>query len=268
MANRQIGLGVRSDYVVHHLRCEQQETDEYLITRTPANPYFYFGNTLALKVSLVSKSMLQWQALFCECFSGLPEVRHQTFIWVANDDMDEGLIQLFQQDGFLYEQNHVLSAGIEALQRPLAMDSEFVIRAFTEPGDWLQWYDEQMKSLLEQESGGDHQSYLQQRLYEYQLLQQRQYGCQFGVFAGSRLLAYAGVYHLNGLARYQNVWVMPEYRNRGLARNLLFHMAEWVSQFAAQQVIVADANYHATLLYQGLGFQVVEHECSLCRYPC
>ncbi|AJQ97897.1 hypothetical protein [Gynuella sunshinyii] len=96
MVSRQIGLGVRSDYVVHHLQCEQQETDEYLITRTPANPCFYFGNTLALKVPLASKTMAEWQTLFCECFATMPEVRLQTFIWVPNNDTDADQVRSFQ----------------------------------------------------------------------------------------------------------------------------------------------------------------------------
>ena len=87
------------------------------------------------------------------------------------------------------------------------------------------------------------------------------------MFDAGRLIGYAGVYHLNGLARYQDVMVLSEYRRRGIARTLIHRLATWVAQYADRQVIIADANYHATVLYQSLGFRIVKCEASLCWWP-
>ncbi|HET8902528.1 MAG TPA: GNAT family N-acetyltransferase, partial [Saccharospirillum sp.] len=109
--------------------------------------------------------------------------------------------------------------------------------------------------------------YLAGRERTYRRLERKGYGDFFGAFDGDRLVGYAGVFALNDLARYQQVQVIPDFQNRGIARTLIHHLAQWVATRASRQIIIADADYHASALYQSLGFRLSQREGCLCQWP-
>jgi ribosomal protein S18 acetylase RimI-like enzyme len=75
---------------------------------------------------------------------------------------------------------------------------------------------------------------------------------------GGRLVAHAELYSEHGVGQVENVFTLPEYRGRGLARSLVLRgVAE--SQAASNDLtfLVADADDWPQQLYERLGFEIV-----------
>jgi ribosomal protein S18 acetylase RimI-like enzyme len=80
----------------------------------------------------------------------------------------------------------------------------------------------------------------------------------FAAEVGCRLVAHAELYSEDGVGQVENVFTLPDYRGRGLARSLVLRgVAE--SQVAGNELtfLVADANDWPQWLYERLGFETV-----------
>lgn len=92
------------------------------------------------------------------------------------------------------------------------------------------------------------------------------YGVWIGAFDGSRLTGSCGIFPAGaGLARYQDVGVLPEYRNRGITRCLIGAAARHAREhFGAHTfVIVADADGFPKTIYERAGFARSQREGAL-----
>jgi len=265
--NFKTSLGIQSEYVVSHLESELDERDDYLIFKTPNSPDYYFGNLLALKQPLSSQSKQDWESRFDEAFTSIPGIKHRTFLWRYDESEPTDTVEHFKAAGYEYQEEHILAMDSTDLVTPEHLNTVYEIRPIITESDWQQWLDIGVETRDEGHTEEDFRRYRLGRMKVYQALAEQGYGHFFGVFDDERLIGYAGVYHLNGLARYQDVMVLSEYRRRGIARTLIHHLAQWVAPYAQRQVIIADAHYHATVLYQSLGFRVVEREASVYWWP-
>jgi ribosomal protein S18 acetylase RimI-like enzyme len=80
----------------------------------------------------------------------------------------------------------------------------------------------------------------------------------FAAEVGGRLVAHAELYSENGVGQVENVFTLPDYRGRGLARAVVLRgVAE--SQAAGNELtfLVADADDWPQRLYEKLGFETV-----------
>jgi len=262
-----LSLGFKSEYIISQLECELIERDDYIVMRTPANPIYYFGNLLALKTPLQNNTKKQWSAIFQNEFADMPEVTHETYSWVQpNADLTES-IKAFTDANYEYEEMHILSMPLTKFRTPTKLNEQVAIRELSSDADWQQWLN---LSIAEQK--GDHSSeslkkYLTGKLINYQNLSAHGHGQYMGAFIGDELIGYAGLYHLDDIARFQNVHVIPEYENQKIAKTILTRLISDLSSNVETLVIVADEHYHATFLYQSLGFKVTEREGSLCWWP-
>lgn len=264
----QLSLGIQSEYVVSHLESKLTERDAFFIYQTPASPNYYYGNLLALKQPLSAKSKDAWESCFADAFMNLDGIRHRTFLWTQDDQKasaDE--VEEFKKAGYDYEEMDILLLGPGQLVVPEYYQQSVAIRPFLYESDWRQWLEIGVDQRDPGHSKEDFLRYRSGRLKTYKALTKAGHGHFYGAFDGRHLVGYAGVFHLNGLARYQDVRVLEDYRRKGIARSMLYRMALWAGQYAQQQVIIADSHYHATKLYQGLGFKVAESEASLCWWP-
>lgn len=263
-----ISLGVQSDFIVSHLESELIDHADYAVYRTPATPNFYFGNFLALKVPLSEKSRHDWEQAFGHAFDGVPGIRHRAFIWPVVEASEETDIRSFLGAHYEFTENHVLAMPSDALIAPRRLNTEIRITPFGDDESiWSQWRE---IAVTEREAGheeADYRRYLAGREKTYRDLERAGYGDFFGAFSRDRLLGYAGVFALNDLARYQQVQVIPDFQNKGIARTLIHHLAQWVATRASRQIIIADADYHASALYQSLGFRLSQREGCLCQWP-
>lgn len=263
-----ISLGVQSDFIVSHLEAELIDHADYAVYRTLASPDFYFGNFLALKMPLSEKSRQAWEQAFDLAFQNAAGINHRTFIWPVIEGSEETDIRDFLAANYEFTENHVLAMPSDALITPRRLNTDIRIQPFSDVESvWSQWRE---IAVAERDTGHeetDYRHYLAGREKTYRTLQQRGYGDFFGAFDSDRLVGYAGVFALNDLARYQQVQVNPDFQNRGIARTLIHHLAQWVATRASRQIIIADADYHASALYQSLGFRLSQREGCLCQWP-
>lgn len=266
--NNDISLGIQSEYVVNHLHTQTIERDAFVVYQTPDSPNYYFGNLLALKEPLSSRSKQDWEACFDRQFRSIPGIQHRTFVWRHDPDAHTtALVDAFKSSVYVYGEEHILSMASNNLVVPDPCRANVEVRRLSTESDWLQWLEVGVASRDEGHAEEDFRRFRQSRLEVYRALIEQDNGRFFGAFDGERLVGYAGVFHHSGLARFQDVEVIPEYRRRGIARTLISELSQWVGQYADQQVIVADAHYHATVLYQSLGFRVTQIEANLCWWP-
>ncbi len=260
----QLSLGFSSDFCVSHLQSEITELKDYIALKTPRMPDYYFGNLLALKVPLSSKNRSQWRTEFNNIFSGIRGIEHETYTWLRSDEDLTGIIQEFIDDNFDYEEVHILSMELMDYQRPKKLNTTVKLRSLTSDDDWQQWL---KLSIIEHHgtlTTDSSHSYLFDKAKNYRQLDEAGFGQTLGAFINDRLIGYAGLYHLDRLARFQNVHVIAEYENQKVATTLLDQLIHQTNDTVKQLVIVADEHYHATSLYQNLGFRIAERECSLC----
>lgn len=259
-------LALQSELVVAQLEAELTEHDEVWRLHTPSHPSFYFGNLLALKVPILSKPKAEWEALFASQFPANPEIKHKTFTWVNRQQETRSDLSDWLGDHYDFDETHILGMAPSGL-KAIALNNSLKISAIESEGDWEQW---QALAFLEKNDEHDKdelKAYLKGRADNYQALAKRSAGEYLGAFDGDRLVGYAGLYHRGEMARFQNVHVIPEYENQGIARTLLARLIERAPANIEQLIIVADEHYHASKLYQALGFQIVERERSLCWWP-
>lgn len=279
------GLRFHSEYVVNHLNCILEQKYEFNIIRTPSNPIFYFGNFLALKIPLYRFDLNKWQAIFRDSFQHEPRVKHFTFTWernIGNTDSDHesntsAIVKKFVAAGYEYEETHILTMNYDQfLQsntniKPLDKNIEF--REISSESDWQQWQDVGVENQDGDHSEESFRTYLADNILNYKNLAKNNYGEYLGAFIDGKIIGYAGMYFLEGVARFQDVRVIEGHQNKGIAKQLLIQLINRQKQkHGAVQpietyVIVADEHYHATKLYQSLGFKITERECSLCWWP-
>lgn len=259
-------LGLRSEFVIDHLESELIEEDEVIVLRSPLNQHYYFGNLLALKVPLDRYTPEQWQARFKQAFRDLPEVRHCTLQWLRSEPLPTN-VKAFQQQGFRFEENHVLTLRRTDFTAPAKQNNDCHYRPLQSESDWAQWTALNIAEQFNEHREDELRPYLQGRIRNYRALEQQGYGETLGAFLGEQLIGYAGLYHWQNLARFQNVHVIEEHQNKAIARTLLTRLIERLPDTVSDLVIMADEHYHASDLYQSLGFAVTERECSLCWWP-
>jgi predicted GNAT family acetyltransferase len=80
----------------------------------------------------------------------------------------------------------------------------------------------------------------------------------FAAEADGRLVAHAELYSEDGVGQVENVFTLPKYRRRGLARSLVLRgVAESNAAGNDLTFLVADADDWPQRLYEKLGFETV-----------
>lgn len=262
------GLGVHAEWVVAHLESTLEHQSEFSVLRTPASPSYYFGNALALHGRLESRDKTDWEAEFSAAFPDQRLTHHRTFIWTPTFSAPEAECrQTFENAGYKLNETHVLILPPGQAVTHMEVERGIEIRPLSDSNHWHQWLEMELAGRESGHAEEDYRAYLKTRERNYRALEMAGHGQFFGAFAGELLVGAAGIFHYQRLARFQYVRVIDDWQGRGIAKALLAHLSNWVQPHADTQIILADAHYHATTLYQNLGFRVTEHESSLCWWP-
>lgn len=253
-------LGLRTDLAIESDRSVVEEHDGYLAVRTPSNPGYYFGNFLLFEDGPRAADQTRWPQVFEENFAADPHVRHAAFAWSI--DEDPGHVEPFLERGYTLQERAVLTADVPGEFAPPA---GLHIRPFRCENDW----NKQLElGFATREACYEREPY--ERFKTAQMAHHRaitaRFGAWLGAFEGERLAGSCGVFSTGeGVARYRDVGVFPEFRNRGVARALISaagHLAR--ARFGATQlVIVAEAAAFARRLYERAGFTAMQREGAL-----
>ena len=251
-------MGYRTDIMVRRLAGSSIiERGRFIVVRTPDNPSFHWGNFLLWPDPPAEDELAEWSATFIEEF---PEANHMAF----------GV------DVTAIPERHTFppTAGLESdlsvvltAERPPPLGDlgeATTIRPLRSDEDWGDELD--LQSTLDAEQAPlavGHHEYLERRTDEVKMMVEQRCTEYFGAFTDGHLCSVVGIASDGeGVARYQNVGTLPDYRRRGFASALLaragaFAVEEWG---AGLLVIIADRGGPAAGLYQSLGFAPVEEQ--------
>lgn len=244
-------LGFRTDLAIRRLGgSEVEDRGDHIVVRTPANPTFWWGNCIVVGDDFAN--VPRWLQAFTDAH---PNAAHIS-IGLDAPTPDEQLLELYGATGLEAEITTVLVA--RQIDNPTVTPG-VNCRALDGDADWQQAL-ELMLAVNDESSD----LFTRRKLAEWRQIAEHGHGAWFGAFVDGRMRSSLGLFAVgDDVARYQSVETHPDFRRRGLARQLIAAAAQ---QIGGQDfVIVADRDYHAAGLYRSLGFIDRDHQIELAR---
>lgn len=242
----------QTDLLVSRFRSIIEDRGPYLVIKTPHNPSFHWGNYLLFPEPPQSHDRNRWPDLFRREFPDAQTVRHIAFTW---DAPETGSAAEFLSDGYRLETTVALSTHQPVL--PKRANSDVTIRTFTSDEEFAAALEIQVECREPVFSEPSYREFCQRQMDLYRQMIAQGYGQWFGAFLGDQLVGDLGVFHADGVARYQSVSTHPDHRCQGICGRLVYA----AGQHALQQfpnvhtlVMVAEANHQAARVYQSAGF--------------
>lgn len=259
-------LGYRTDLIFPAFDGEIIDRGNYLVIQSPANPTFYWGNFLLFSRPPQEGDYEKWRDLFAREIGSPPDVEHQVFGWDSPEG-DEGVIQPFLQAGFRPTRSVVMTSA--ELQSP-ARPSELVsIRALKTATDWGKAVENQVVCREPEFGETEYRIFRSRQMDRYRKMAESGLGGWFGAFIDQRLVADLGIFHDDGLGRFQSVETHPDFRRRGIAGTLIVGAGRqaMVEYGLHTLVMVTDPGSNPARLYASLGFRPAEKQVGLERWP-
>jgi ribosomal protein S18 acetylase RimI-like enzyme len=259
-------LGYRTDLIFPTFEGEIADRGDYLVVRTPSNPMFYWGNFLLFPAPPRQGDFVRWRELFKREIGAPPQVEHQAFGWDTLEG-EAGFVEPFLSAGFGLNVDVVLATN--ALRPPAHVAESMVCRALKSDADWHQVLGLQ---ALCREEGHDEAGYVvfrERAMERYRRMSDARRGHWYGAFLDGQIVADLGIFHQDGLGRYQSVETHPDFRRRGIAGTLIYKAG---CQAMAEHdlhtlVMVAESDSAPARLYQSLGFAPTEKSSGLLWFP-
>jgi ribosomal protein S18 acetylase RimI-like enzyme len=252
-----------------------QRRDRYWVVQSPKNPTFWWGNFLLFDDAPGPGDGERWQALFAQEFADRPEVTHRTLAWDRLDGQHGDAEQELVARGYELESSAGLIATPQQLAEHPAANRDAEIRRLDPAGDERLWegvIEVQMATAREEGrelEDGYHRTFLERRQRELREIFLAGRGGWYIALLDGEIAGSLGVVVTDRRARYQTVDTVERFRRRGVARRLVFDAArDACSHYDIDHlVIVADPEYHAISVYEGLGFDRVEQVVGAIRKP-
>ena len=258
--------GIQTELMFNRVQGEVCRRGQYTVVRTPATPDYYFGNLLVLEGPPRNQDRLQLEADFAHLVGAPPLIKHRTFLWPVHGTV-MAAPDAFIDAGYEFSQTAVLIAHAQDLIAPTQRPAEIVLRRYRDAADWSAWQALKLADNAGRYPEPEFLRYLAGLQAMYRQMIGDHQGDWWGAFAGDTQVANLGMFFDGDSGRFQAVFTAPAYRNRGICRALVHHVAEHSFERAARLVMVADESHHAARLYQTLGFQRRERMASLCWWP-
>lgn len=232
----------------------------YTVVRTPENPSFHWGNFVLLHHIPEPEELRVWTSRFAALFPGAEHV-------ALGVDGTEARLGETDEAGMECQLDTVLTA--ERPREPARPNRDAVLRRLDGEADWAGAL-ELMRATAGAPDSPSTRAYTSAKLAAMRAMHERGTGAWFGAFLGERLVSGLGVFRAGqGLARFQNVSTLAEYRGNGFAGNLVHTAGEYAcTELGARTlVIVADPEDTAIGLYRKLGFADTETQTALYHHP-
>lgn len=264
-----------SDHAVLGLDRIIERRDGYTVVRSPSNPTFHWGNLLLFDDPPAAGDGERWEEIFAAEFAAEPRVRHMTFAWDRTDGAQGAAVAEFGARGFQLEESVGLIARADELRPHRRANPEVRIHhldpALGQDEElWRAVIELQVANRDPVHTEAGHRAFSTDWLGAHRERFRRGQGTwSLAITPNGEIAASCGVVVLDGLARYQAVDTLEQFRRQGIASRLLADAGRnAIDRFGAERfVIVADANYHALGLYESLGFSRLERVFGVVRGP-
>jgi RimJ/RimL family protein N-acetyltransferase len=259
-------LGYRTDLIFPTFDGQVIDRGNYLVIRTPTNPTFYWGNFLLFSQPPREGDIVVWRDLFAFEIGTLPDTEHQVFAWDSPEG-EEGVIQPFLEMRFRLDRSVVLTSSAPSV--PAKPSSLVSIRPLKSESDWDQAVENQVACREPEFEESEYREFQKKQMARYRKMAASGHGDWYGAFIEHKLVADLGLYHHEGIGRFQSVETNPDFRRRGIAGTMIVE----ASRQAKEQynlhtlVIVADQDSSPARLYASLGFELTEKQVGLEWWP-
>lgn len=243
-----IGLHERSDRVARPLGAVVATGDGYDVLRHPAHPGYWFGNCLLLHDAPEPSALSRWRRVWDRELGSTPGLERVVLLAeTPAADVPEGLAESARAEGLELEVEDVLVLDTLRAHPPTP---GVQIRPVTGE-EWAAVVD---LSIRHSEAGQE--DFRRWRMGEYARLIEAGRGAWWAAWHDGLPVASAGLFHGDGLSRYQQVLTHAAHRRQGIAAALVAgmvaaHLAETPDD---PLVIVADRDSSPARLYRRVGF--------------
>jgi ribosomal protein S18 acetylase RimI-like enzyme len=255
-------LGYRTDLFFPKFEGEIHDRGDYLVVLTPTNPGFHWGNYLLFSSPPSKGDFERWKDLFTREINSRQETHHMVFGWDTVHG-ETGEAQPFLTAGFQLSQNLVMTARQIVL--PPKYNHEVDIRPLSTDWEWQQALENQVTCRDAGFGLADYTVFKQAKMKRYRQMSVAGQGEWFGAFHQGRLVADLGLFCEEGVARFQSVETLPDFRRQGICGTLVYQAAchGFERMGAKVLVMIADENYFAARIYETLGFRPEERQSGL-----
>lgn len=252
-------LGHRSELIFTSFDGAFETRLNYAVLRTLSNPNYFWGNLLILPNAPQKGDCEKWIELFKNEFTD-PRIYHMTFTW--NEDQ-VGDVSEFLAQGFALESSAVMQAS--AVRPPPKFNSEIIVRPIA-ADEWSDMIELQVRAADDHLPKIEWRKFYEAQSRRFMAMEKAGMGHWFGAFLDNSLVAGLGIFHHEGLGRFQSVATDPAFQRRGICGTLVYRSA----RFALEEmpindlVMCADPNYFALKIYQSVGFQQIRIDHGVC----
>ncbi|MDH5674485.1 MAG: GNAT family N-acetyltransferase [Myxococcales bacterium] len=261
-------LAMRTELAVSNHGCELTRRDGYWVVRTPDNPQYWFGHCLVFDRPPEPSDFERWMRLFSTELGDLRS-RHRVFR-IDSADGQAGHSAPFLKAGFTIERMHVLTA--DAVVPPPRVHTGIEVRPVASEAEWRAVLELDVQTAVLDQDHDDtpaHRQFRKRRVDSHHAMQEQGLGHVWGAFLGGTLVAKLGLFHVDELSRFQNIATDYAHRRRGICGTLVYEVCRQSLQArpARRLVMCAVEGYHASGIYQSVGFRVRERHVDLLRPP-
>lgn len=247
-------LGRRTDLIFARFSGTVIDRGSYTLVQTPSNPEFHWGNYIVFDHSPRMGSLSEWTAIFDRDFGYYPESHHYVFTWDTDAD-DKGETQEFFEAGFELDSAVVLTTS--RLNEPPHLNSRVEVRRISSERDWSDVRALQVLCADPKFFNDAYEEFVRRKVKDYKNMVEAGLGAWFGAFLGGKLIGDLGIFHENGVGRYQNVGTHPDHRRQGICGTLVYRAGQLaLNEFKVDRLVMeADVDYHAARIYESVGFK-------------
>lgn len=246
-------LGYQSELVFLNFDGKVEDRDSYVVMRTLTNPNFFWGNLLVFNRPPEKGDYKSWVENFKKEFTD-PGIYHITLAW---DSVNGGVgdVSEFLENGFELEAKAVLTAS--EVVPPPKFNKDLVVKTIENQEDWQSMIELQVKSAHDNLTRHEWESFYKSQSSRYQKMSEAGLGHWYGGFLNGKLVAGLGIFHSDGVGRFQIVCTDPAYRRQRLCGTLVYKSAQHILDNGLVKTLVmcADPDYYAIKVYESVGFK-------------
>nr|WKF61802.1 hypothetical protein HUO10_006334 [Paraburkholderia busanensis] len=257
-------LGLATDLLLHAETGSVTSHERYIVVRTPQAPDYFFGNLLVLHDRPHINQLARIEDDFARLVGTPPAIAHRTFTW-PETAVDAVNLDAFVARGYDATICRVLAATPEQVQ-PAVSRTHIDIRPFRSQRDWDDWAAMQLANMPDPADPVS-QRYIAYQQRAHRSLIGRGFGEWWSAFVDGEQVGSLGLFFFDRIGRFQSVVTGERHRSQGICRTLVSEVIRQTAGSADRLVMVADENYHAGRIYEGLGFTPCGRLGSLCLEP-
>lgn len=241
---------------------EVLDRGDYLVIRTPSNPDYHWGNYIIFAGPPQTGDFDRWRSIYRAEFPYYDSIKHMTFTW-NEDSAVTPVFEPFLKSGFKLDRAKVLTAS--KVHLPPKTNSSIRIKVVETPDEWEQAIQLQVACRDPGFGAKSYETFKRRQFETYRKMAHSGLGSWFAAFLGNRMVGDLGIFHEDGIARYQNVGTHPDFRRQGICGSLVYEAAKIAFRDYRVKTLVmeADADYHAAAIYESVGFRPTEENQSL-----